>query len=182
MQRRASHRQSPKDDLGTLSEILDNVVELYAAKIEQSGITLQKQYDTATTIKGFPAELRQVFANLLGNAIEASSQRGVIRLHTFTSRDWSNAHRPGVRVVIADNGVGISSENRRRLFEPFVTTKGERGTGLGLWVSSGIVKKHEGSIRLRSSTRTGRSGTCFSIFLPDSESAVSIPASASVLG
>jgi len=52
------------------------------------------------------------------------------------------------------------------LFEPFFTTKGERGTGLGLWVSSGIVQKHGGSIRVRSSTRAGRSGTCFSVFLP----------------
>jgi len=175
----AFHRQSTKPVDIILSEVLDSVVELYAAKVEQSGITLQKQYDTAATIKGFPAELRQVFANLLGNAIEAIGQHGVIRLHTFASREWSNARRSGVRVVIADNGVGISPDNRRRLFEPFVTTKGERGTGLGLWVSSGIVKKHEGSIRLRSNTRTGRSGTCFSVFLPDCVSAVGIAANAS---
>lgn len=175
----AFHRQSTKPVDIILSEVLDSVVELYAAKVEQSGITLQKQYDTAATIKGFPAELRQVFANLLGNAIEAIGQHGVIRLHTFASREWSNARRSGVRVVIADNGVGISPDNRRRLFEPFVTTKGERGTGLGLWVSSGIVKKHEGSIRLRSNTRTGRSGTCFSVFLPDGVSAVGIAANAS---
>jgi signal transduction histidine kinase len=128
----AFHRQSTKPVDIILSEVLDSVVELYAAKVEQSGITLQKQYDTAATIKGFPAELRQVFANLLGNAIEAIGQHGVIRLHTFASREWSNACRSGVRVVIADNGVGISPDNRRRLFEPFVTTKGERGTGLGL--------------------------------------------------
>ena len=175
----AFHRQSTKPVDIILSEVLDSVVELYAAKVEQSGITLQKQYDTAATIKGFPAELRQVFANLLGNAIEAIGQHGVIRLHTFASREWSNARRSGVRVVIADNGVGISPDNRRRLFEPFVTTKGERGTGLGLWVSSGIVKKHEGSIRLRSNTRTGRSGTCFSVFLPDGVSAVGTAANAS---
>jgi len=128
----AFHRQSTTPVDIILSEVLDSVVELYAAKVEQSGITLQKQYDTAATIKGFPAELRQVFANLLGNAIEAIGQHGVIRLHTFASREWSNACRSGVRVVIADNGVGISPDNRRRLFEPFVTTKGERGTGLGL--------------------------------------------------
>jgi signal transduction histidine kinase len=178
----AFHRQSTTPVEISLSEVLDNVVELYAAKIEQSSITVQKQYDTTATVKGFPAELRQVFANLFGNAIEAIGQHGVIRLHMFASHEWSNAGRSGVQVVIADNGVGISPENRRRLFEPFVTTKGERGTGLGLWVSSGIVKKHEGSIRLRSSTRTGRSGTCFSVFLPDRVSGVGIAANASVLG
>jgi signal transduction histidine kinase len=172
----AFHRQSTTPVDIRLSEVLDSVVELYAAKIEQSGITVQKQYDTAATVKGFPAELRQVFANLLGNAIEAIGRHGVIRLHTFASREWSNARRSGVRVVIADNGVGISPEHRRRLFEPFVTTKGERGTGLGLWVSSGIVKKHDGSIRLRSSTRAGRSGTCFSVFLPVGVSAAGVAA------
>jgi signal transduction histidine kinase len=177
----AFHRQSTTPVEMSLSEVLDNVVELYAPKIEQSGITVRKQYDTAATIKGFPAELRQVFANLLGNAIEAIGQHGVVRLHTFASREWNNSRRAGVRVVIADNGVGISPENRRRLFEPFVTTKGERGTGLGLWVSSGIVKKHDGSIRLHSSTRTGRSGTCFSIFLPHRVAAIGISANASVL-
>ena len=177
----AFHRQSTTPVDISLSEVLDSVVELYAAKIEQSGITVQKQYDTPATIKGFPAELRQVFANLLGNAIEAIGQDGIIRLHTFASRESSNARRAGARVVLADNGVGISPENRRRLFEPFVTTKGERGTGLGLWVSNGIVKKHEGSIRFHSSTRTGRSGTCFSVFLPDRVSAPGIAANASVL-
>ena len=177
----AFHRQSAAPVEIILSEVLDNVVELYAAKIEQSSITVRKQYDTAATIRGFPAELRQVFANLLGNAIEAIGRHGVIRLHTFASREWNNGYRSGVRVVIADNGVGISAENRKRLFEPFVTTKGERGTGLGLWVSSGIVKKHDGSIRLRSSTRTGRNGTCFSVFLPDRASA-GIAANASVSG
>jgi signal transduction histidine kinase len=177
----AFHRQSKTPIDINLSEVLDNVVELYAAKIEQSGIILRKQYETAATVKGFPAELRQVFANLLGNAIEAIGQHGEIRLHTFTSREWTNSGRYGVRVVIADNGVGISPQNRRRLFEPFVTTKGERGTGLGLWVSSGIVQKHEGSIRVHSSTRSGQSGTCFSVFLPEHVSAVGVAANASVL-
>lgn len=178
----AFHRQSATPVNISLSEVLDNVVELYAAKIEQGGITIHKQYDTAATVQGYSGEVRQVFANVLGNAIEAIGQRGVIRLHTFASREWSNSRRSGVRVVIADNGVGISPENRKRLFEPFMTTKGERGTGLGLWVSSGIVQKHEGSIRVRSSTRPGRSGTCFSIFLPDRSSTIGTAASASVFG
>lgn len=176
----AFHRQSTTPVDISLSELLDSVVELYAPKIEQSGIKLQKQYDTAANVKAFPGELRQVFANLVGNAIEAIGQRGAVRLHTFASREWSNAGRYGVRVVIADNGVGISPENRKRLFQPFVTTKGEHGTGLGLWVSSGIVQKHEGSIRVHSSTRSGRSGTCFSIFLPEHISEAGVAAHASV--
>ena len=69
-------------------------------------------------------------------------------------------------MVIADNGHGISPEHRSKLFQSFFTTKGEQGTGLGLWVSQGIVRKHQGEIRLRSTTRLVRSGTCFSVFLP----------------
>ena len=67
---------------------------------------------------------------------------------------------------MADSGPGIPAQHRRNIFEPFFTTKGERGTGLGLWVSSGIVRKHGGTIRVRSSTRPGRNGTCFTVFLP----------------
>ena len=72
----------------------------------------------------------------------------------------------GVRVTVLDTGAGISLGVRRNLFAPFYTTKGEKGTGLGLWVSRGIIEKHEGTIYLRSSTRPGKSGTAFSIFLP----------------
>ena len=68
--------------------------------------------------------------------------------------------------MISDTGVGIAAQNRVRIFEPFFTTKGEQGTGLGLWVAQGIVSRLGGSIRMRSSTRLGMSGTCFSIFLP----------------
>jgi signal transduction histidine kinase len=67
-----------------------------------------------------------------------------------------------------DNGPGIHHANRAHLFEPFYSTKGQKGTGLGLWVSQGIVKKHGGSIAMRSSVTLGRSGTIFSVFLPDS--------------
>src|SRR5215471_13841701 len=83
-------------------------------------------------------------------------------LHT----NGATARRAGARAVIADNGPGISAGNREKIFEPFFTTKGENGTGLGLWVTSGIILKHGGSIRVRTSTRRGRSGTVFNIFLP----------------
>jgi signal transduction histidine kinase len=88
-------------------------------------------------------------------------------------REWSNghetgAHRTGARVTIADSGSGIRQTDLTRIFEPFYSTKGDSGTGLGLWLSHGIVQKHEGSIRVRSRTTAGSSGTVFSIFLPDS--------------
>jgi signal transduction histidine kinase len=82
------------------------------------------------------------------------------------AREFSHAARTGARVTIADSGPGIDSLHRSRIFEPFFTTKKEVGTGLGLWVSKGIVERHGGTIRLRSRTTPGCSGTVFSIFLP----------------
>jgi signal transduction histidine kinase len=84
---------------------------------------------------------------------------------------WTDGARKGVRLTVADSGPGISLASRRRLFEPFFSTKAELGTGLGLWISKGIVEKHGGSLRFRSSTRLGKHGTIFSIFLPIDEPA-----------
>jgi signal transduction histidine kinase len=71
-----------------------------------------------------------------------------------------------VRLSVADSGPGISLATRRRLFEPFFSTKADLGTGLGLWISKGIIENHGGSLRYRSSTRRERHGTVFSIFIP----------------
>ena len=87
-------------------------------------------------------------------------------MHVFASRDWRRPERRGLHVVIADSGVGIPHDHQKKIFEPFFTTKGEKGTGLGLYVISGIVSKYEGTIRVRSSTAKGKSGTAFSIFFP----------------
>ena len=95
-----------------------------------------------------------MFANAIRNAIEAVPPGGTITLHVFASQEWKGVRRPGARVVIADTGPGNSPQNRERIFDFFFTSKGENGTGLGLWVSSGIILKHGGSIRVRSSTRS----------------------------
>ncbi len=149
-----------------LSQVLGSVLTLDARKIDGKRLQVIKRIDATLPVMGFPGELRQVFLNLVSNAIEATPDGGKLRIHIFPSRRWQKEEVRGVRVVIADNGHGISSEQRSKLFQPFFTTKGEQGTGLGLWVSQGIVRKHQGEIRLRSTTRFGRSGTCFSVFLP----------------
>ena len=89
-------------------------------------------------------------------------------IHLYPAPRWLceiHASR-GYRLSIADTGCGIASQDRARIYQPFFTTKGERGTGLGLWVSAGIIDRIGGSIRVWSSRRPGRSGTCFSLFLP----------------
>ncbi len=110
--------------------------------------------------------MRQVFSNLVGNAIEAMGRGGQLVLHTRESSLASDPARKGIRVTVLDNGSGIPLGVRRNLFAPFYTTKGEKGTGLGLWISRGIAEKHEGTIHVSSRTGKGRSGTAFSVFLP----------------
>ena len=159
------YRESPFPVDVKICEVLDSVLELYGPTIQSGKISVATRYDSAGEIQGFPGEMRQVFSNLIANALEALGGEGTLKLHVLASRDLRNPKTRGVRVFVADNGPGIPPERRRKIFEPFFTTKGENGTGLGLWVAHEIVCKHRGYIRVRSSTQPGRSGTCFSIFL-----------------
>jgi PAS domain S-box-containing protein len=159
-------REAAKPIPVKIGEILDSVVSLYDRKIQSAGIKLEQQVDFDGHILALPGELRQVFANLVGNAIEAVGPRhGTITLRAYASRDW-RSDRPGLRIVVADDGPGIPASVRTSIFEPFFTTKGESGTGLGLWITSDILQKYDGTIRLRTSTEAPRSGTCFLIFFP----------------
>lgn len=149
-----------------ITDVLENVLSLYARKIRNQSIQVRKRFTFDGTVKAFPGEMRQVFSNLVVNALEVTPNGGMLSLHVHRARDWQRGGREGVRVTVCDSGSGILPEHRRTIFEPFFTTKGERGTGLGLWVSNGIVRKHGGYIRVRSSVREGHSGTCFAVFLP----------------
>ena len=113
-----------------------------------------------------PSEIRQLAANLLSNSIDAVEDGGTVRVRISAAIEPGGQRRPGTRLTIADSGPGVPPPVRARLFEPFFTTKREVGTGLGLWVCRSIVEKHQGSIRLRTSTVPGRSGATFSVFLP----------------
>ncbi len=148
-----------------LRDLLDNVLVLYQARLTTSDIQVRKRYEQVLEVRAFPGELRQVFSNLIGNALDAMGPSGCLTLHVRPSRDWMNMERRGVRVTIADNGTGISEADRHRISEAFYTTKGEKGTGLGLWVSEGIIRKYGGELRFRSSTGE-RHGSVFQVFLP----------------
>ncbi|HKT23310.1 MAG TPA: ATP-binding protein [Terriglobales bacterium] len=149
-----------------VADLIDSALFLYAGAIRSKNLDVKREIRFDGNIHGFANELRQVFSNLLGNAIEALPANGCLRVRVYRSQEWSNSRKTGVRVVIGDTGEGIRAEYRPRVFEPFFTTKAEKGTGLGLWVSQGIVEKHGGFIRLKSSTSPRQSGTVFSIFLP----------------
>jgi len=147
-------------------KVLESVLTLYSPQIQMTGIKVTERFETHRSVRGFPGELRQVFANLVSNAIHSMPSGGRLLLHVYESSLPSDSLRKGVRVTVLDNGIGIPPDVASRLFAPFYTTKGEAGTGLGLWVTRGIVEKHEGTIHFISTLRAGRSGTAFSVFLP----------------
>jgi two-component system CheB/CheR fusion protein len=131
-------------------------------------VTLDKYCGEDLDISGFPGELRQLFSNLLLNAMDAMKDGGKLRLRVVRAHEWSKGRRDGVRITIADTGNGIQASDLPHIFEPFYTTKKETGTGLGLWLAYGIVQKHSGWIKVASRTTPGTSGTVFAVFLPES--------------
>ncbi|HYU48140.1 MAG TPA: PAS domain S-box protein [Terriglobales bacterium] len=145
--------------------IMDEILELYSHKLEGRSIRVTRRYRNRSQISGYSGEVRQLLANLLVNAIDAMADGGSLQVRVAAGRQWCDG-REGIRITVADNGSGIPRESLRRIFEPFYSTKKDSGTGLGLWVSRGIVRKHGGSIRVRSRAEGGVTGTMFMVFLP----------------
>ncbi len=145
--------------------ILDEMLELYSRKLQGKKIRVDRRYRDSTQISGYSGELRQLFANLLVNAVDAMNEGGCLHVRVRACHQLRQ-QKQGIRITVADNGSGIPRENQPRIFEPFYTTKKDTGTGLGLWVSRGIVEKHGGSIRVRSRTEGAKTGTVFAVFLP----------------
>jgi PAS domain S-box-containing protein len=162
------YRQSTHPSRVSLADILQSIASLYHARMTTAAVTLSTRFQGETEIFGFGGELRQLFANLIGNALDAMPAGGQLWLSARRGHGQraGGAWSPGVRVWVIDSGIGMPEETQRRIFEAFFTTKETTGTGLGLWVSEEIVRKHAGTMRVRS--RQGeRSGTAFAVFLPD---------------
>ncbi|MBW4028354.1 MAG: HAMP domain-containing histidine kinase [Acidobacteria bacterium] len=149
-----------------LDDLLEEVLSLYSRRITEKKLTIVRRFETHGSTNVYPGEMRQVFSNLIANAIEATAAEGRIEVRIRAARKWSDPKVSGLRITVADTGTGIPLTVRRRLGEPFFTTKGQQGTGLGLWVSQSIVERYGGSVQLRSSIVPEHHGTVFSIFLP----------------
>lgn len=128
----------------------------WEARSEFAPIRFGLQADCSAHVKGDPVELREVLVNMIYNAIDAMPSGGEVRVSTQENRDR-------VVIYISDTGTGMGPEVKQRLFDPFFTTKGKAGTGMGLAVSFGIIRRHEGSIEVDS--ELGK-GTTFKISLP----------------
>lgn len=147
--------QAPKQNVDIV-KTLENTLTILNHKLKR-GVTVERDYDkNPLLVDSFGSELNQVWTNIIDNAIDAMSGKGDLRVRTY--------RQDGCAVVeIVDNGPGISPEVLPHIFEPFFTTKGVgEGTGLGLDTAQRIVRKHRGSIQVRSNP----GNTCFQVWLP----------------
>jgi signal transduction histidine kinase len=166
------YRQSTLPITANISELLDSVLTLHQGRVNSLQIKVRKFYDSDVEVFCFAGEMRQLFANLISNALDAMMPGpGTLTLSVRRSHSWRDPSIKGVRISVADTGCGMPDDVRTRIFEPFFTTKEATGTGLGLWVSAEVIQKHRGEIRIRSRVMNEdhperQAGTIFMIFFP----------------
>lgn len=153
------HRESPQAVDSKVSQILDDVCSLFQPQFRKANIELRRDYRSDGDVRVPANDLRQVFTNLIANSIDAMETGGRLDLTVL------NTPSREVEISVGDTGCGISAEDIESIFHPFFTTKGEKGTGIGLWVVRGIIERAGGMISVKSSTE-GQTGTCFRILLP----------------
>jgi signal transduction histidine kinase len=163
------HKQGSAPREITCSELFATVLTLYEGRLKNSAINVRVSKRAEQAIACFEGDIRQVLNNFVANAIDAMPSGGQLLLRSRESTDWRPGPgygRRGLTLTVADTGHGISSAVRARVTEPFFTTKGNQGTGLGLWISAEIVRRHHGHLLMRTSESPEHHGTVFSIFLP----------------
>jgi signal transduction histidine kinase len=153
-----------------LASVLDGALTQMRGKLEANAIAVSRTYVTGPTVRADADKLRQVFSNIIDNAIDAmASVEGTRRLElsiASTPAD-SGVRNPSAVVKIRDNGCGIPEDQVRKIFNPFYTSKAN-GTGLGLGVAKKVVDAHRGAIAVQSQPA---SGSEFAISLPLADSA-----------
>ena len=162
------YRRSTRPAQMDVHELIEGVLTLFQSRMDAMQIKVVRQFQCTLLVLAHDGEIRQVIVNLIGNAIDALPFGGTILIRTAQGRDWRTKN-PGLRVTVADDGIGMSAGTQARIFEPFFSTKGITGAGLGLWVSREIVDKHGGLLRARSRATVPdrRGGTAFVLFIPE---------------
>ena len=158
------HRQPSNPTTLSCIDLISSVLNMYESRLQNASIGVSKRKRATKPVEVYEGDIRQVLNNLIGNALDAMPNGGRLIVRSRDATDWKTG-RAGLVITIADNGSGIAPGIRQRVFEAFFTTKGIGGSGLGLWVSSEIIERHQGRIRFRSSLGE-RHGTVFSMFLP----------------
>lgn len=159
----ALYRQADPQAAADANHAVASALELVQPRLQDKQIRVEQRLRARVAVAVPPGELRQMLANLIGNAADAAPVEG--RLGLASRDDADDEGRGRVRLLVADNGPGISDADRRMIFRAFYTTKGERGTGLGLWVSAELARKNHCRLRLHSTTEAP-SGTCFCLSCP----------------
>ncbi|HVJ09086.1 MAG TPA: ATP-binding protein [Acidisarcina sp.] len=159
------YRQNSQPVKTDVHDLIETVLALWDKKLHSYGIRIDRRLEQIPRIVAYDGEVRQVIANLICNAMDAmQNSGGKLVVHTAPATDWKQL-TPGIAITIADTGSGMDRKTLERIFEPFFSTKGLTGTGLGLWVSHELIEKHYGSISVRS-WAAQPSGTVFRLFLP----------------
>ena len=159
------HKQSTSPQEIGVDELIGSVLAVFQGRILNSSIAIERKDAPGLRIRCFEGEIRQVLSNLISNSLDAMPHGGRLLVRSHAATDWSTGEH-GVTLTVADTGAGMSRETQTRLFNPFFTTKGIIGTGLGLWVSKEIVDRHRGHLHLRSCQHPILHGTVFTLFLP----------------
>lgn len=146
------HKQTDRLQQISVPALLASVLKFFESRLVEQGLTLRRKLREVPPVHCYKDDLSQAVSALLINAVEASPRGAVITIRLRGERLNADGMITGIRLTIADNGTGIAPEVRASMFRPFVSTKGEAGVGLGLWMCDQIVKRHHGSIRLRSRT------------------------------
>ena len=160
------YKQSHGPEAVTCEELLSSILDIYKPRFTNYGIAIDRRGRSTQHIVCMASEVRQVLSNLVTNAVDAMSHTGgTLFVRTREATAW-NSERKGIVLTVADTGKGMSRQTQASIYKAFYTTKGDQGTGLGLWISSEIVQRHHGSLRVRSRDSKPHRGTVFQLFLP----------------
>ena len=168
------HKQSSRRTVVDLRAVLESVLGLYRARLANAGVEAVVKCESGLTLRCYEGELRQILVNLISNAFDAMRSGGRLSVRV---REVSASSIEGrrIRILVADTGTGMPPDVLSRVFEPFFSTKGIGGTGLGLWITRDLVTKNDGTISIRTSTTSQRSGTACMLSFKNSGSENSSP-------
>ena len=160
------HREATVPVVIPIAELVQDVLALTERSAFEKRLEVVFDADRSLTVMGFPARLRQAFSNVIRNAVEASPQGGKVWVRVSRASIRAGAaEQPAVRVTVGDQGPGIAAAHLPRIWDAFYTTKAQKGSGVGLWLTLTIVREHGGRIQVR--VREGSEhGSVFSILLP----------------
>ncbi len=160
------HRESKQPMLTDGTDLLQGVLSMFRPQMIVNHVELRTHFRVSRPVWVHPGEMRQAFGNLVSNALDAMGDRGGTLCVRCMDTTDARTLRKGVRFIFSDSGSGISEDTVPHIFDAFYTTKGLKGSGIGLWLTSEVIAKHRGRIRTRSRTEGAYRGTLFDVFLP----------------